>query len=365
MEGSSAAEIARQRAEARRQKILARQKDRLTAITGVYSQHDDPGSSGGAEAAAASPAAAAPQPASVAEAAAAPSTGGPFAAASAAAAAPQPSRGHEQQQLEAMLASLQASLQQAAAAAAAAGPPSPPQHRAWGGGGGGGAGASQLDADAANAAMQTLLAGMGSGPFSDIHHASPDPADGGVAAGNGGFGSAPAPRGASPPGPGRRGDRLLDALQRDAPTVVLWFGRVLGVLVQQTQAVRLLSAALVAYAAAAGALRPSGGGGAAAALALRPALALFATQLAILAAAVALLGRGAARTVAERDGQYGGGDGVALPARLRQIDLLSYMPGAREALAGLSGYRQLLNAFSEDFAVYLLVCGLLSLATQP
>ena len=98
---------------------------------------------------------------------------------------------------------------------------------------------------------------------------------------------------------------------------------------------------------------------------LRPALALFATQAAILAAAVLLLGRRAARTVAERDGQYGGGDGVALPARLRPIDLRSYMPGAREALAGLSGYRQRVNAFSEDLSVYLLVCGLLSLAAWP
>lgn len=36
-----AAETARARAEARRQKILARQKDRLTAITGIYGAQDN------------------------------------------------------------------------------------------------------------------------------------------------------------------------------------------------------------------------------------------------------------------------------------------------------------------------------------
>jgi hypothetical protein len=41
MADSDAAEIARARAEARRQKILARQRDRLTAITGVYSKTGD------------------------------------------------------------------------------------------------------------------------------------------------------------------------------------------------------------------------------------------------------------------------------------------------------------------------------------
>jgi len=218
----------------------------------------------------------------------------------------------------------------------------------------------QLDADAANAAMQTLLAGMalgGSYP-SDL-----SVADGGIGGSAGGASS-----------PTRRADGLWGALRRDAPTMVLWFGRVLGVLVQQTQLVRLLAAALVAYAAVAGLLVPSspddnGGSGshaptATTIVALRPALVLFATQLAVLAASVLLLGRRAARRVAERDGQSASGDGIQLPMRLRQFDVLSYMPGAREALAGLSGYRQLANGLWEDAAVYLLACGLLSLAAR-
>jgi hypothetical protein len=43
---ASGAEIARRQAEARRQKILARQKDRLTAITGVYSHEAGAAASG-------------------------------------------------------------------------------------------------------------------------------------------------------------------------------------------------------------------------------------------------------------------------------------------------------------------------------
>jgi hypothetical protein len=38
MENTSAEQARRQAAEARRQKILARQKDRLSSITGVYAQ---------------------------------------------------------------------------------------------------------------------------------------------------------------------------------------------------------------------------------------------------------------------------------------------------------------------------------------
>ncbi len=242
-----------------------------------------------------------------------------------------------------MLASLEVSLQQAADALG---------HGGHGGGASqGGGGHSQLDADAANAAMQTLLAGM---------EFAADGSSGGGAGAAGTQGGASASAGA---GQGRRGESgaVLDALQRGAPTMLLWCGRVAAILVQRTQLLRLLTAAAVAYAAASGLLAESWGGRGAPP---HPAVVLAATQLSVLAAAVLIFGRGAARCVAETDGQGlvgGGGGGAQLPARLRQFDVLSYMPGAREALAGLSGYRQLINGFSEDVAAYLLVCGLLAL----
>jgi hypothetical protein len=231
------------------------------------------------------------------------------------------------------------------------------------------AAAQQWDADAANAAMQTLLAGMPSDPLP--HHVGTGHFDGS----DGGAGPAGAGAGAA----GRRarggGAGLLALLRTDAPAVLLWFGRVIGEVVAWTQQARLLSAVLFAYAAAAGLLeqrqqqqqeqqqqqwqpfRPAFSWPAP-----PPAIVLCFSQLAVVAAATLLFGRAAARRLAERDGAGGSAGGERVPARARQLDLLSFLPGAREALSGLQGYQALAAAVSEDLAVYLLTCGLLSLA---
>ncbi|KAI8469371.1 MAG: hypothetical protein J3K34DRAFT_423822 [Monoraphidium minutum] len=198
--------------------------------------------------------------------------------------------------------------------------------------------------------MQTLLASLPSDHFQQPGFEAP-------AGGGGGAGDAAAQR-------RRRGGGILSLLRTDTFAVLLWAGRVLGEVVGWTQQVRLLTAVLMAYAAVAGLLPPGRGP-----LAPPPALALCFTQAAVVGAAALLLGRAAARRVAERDAAGGGGaattaGGVQIPLRARQVDILSFIPGAREVLSGLSGYRALAAALSEGVAVYLLTCGLLSLAAK-
>lgn len=131
---------------------------------------------------------------------------------------------------------------------------------------------------------------------------------------------------------------------------LLRLGHALGGAMQRTQALRLLSAALLAYAWCSGWLDV-------ATSPVPPLVAVVLTQAAIVAGGLLLLGVGGEETLkATADTQLQ----AAMPARMRRFDFLSLVPGAREVLASLLGYRQLLNGLSEDVSVYVFVCILLA-----
>jgi hypothetical protein len=148
--------------------------------------------------------------------------------------------------------------------------------------------------------------------------------------------------------------------QQEQPAVqqpvamLLQLGPSLSVAVKQSQAMRLLSALLLAYAALSGWQ-----------MGLPPAVLLVVTNLSIVAAAMLLLHSSAAGKKLLAGQQQG--DDAQMPLHLRSFDFLSLVPGLRELLAALAGYRQLANAVSEDVAAYLLGLGLLTvmLALQP
>lgn len=124
------------------------------------------------------------------------------------------------------------------------------------------------------------------------------------------------------------------------PPLLLQLGPVLARSVQQTQLFRLLAAMLLAYAVLTGWQ-----------LGLPPVVLLFATDLAVVLAAAAVLPAKPADAAA-------GGD-LQVPWRLRSLDLLSLVPGLRELMASLKGYNAVATALSQDFAVFVVISGLL------
>jgi hypothetical protein len=151
-----------------------------------------------------------------------------------------------------------------------------------------------------------------------------------------------------------------DEQQQEQPAVqqpvamLLQLGPSLSVAVKQSQAFRLLSALLLAYAALSGWQ-----------MGLPPAVLLVVTNLSIVAAAMLFLHSSAAGKNLLA-GQQQGGDGQ-MPLHMRSFDFLSLVPGLRELLVALAGYRQLANAVSEDVAAYVVGLGMLTvmLALQP
>lgn len=149
-------------------------------------------------------------------------------------------------------------------------------------------------------------------------------------------------------GAGARGGGEAGRAGRMVAVQLLAYGRLLGAVTQRTRVLRLITAMLQAYAWCAGFLASMSSS-------VPPVLAVLAVQLAILVGAL-LLGdasRGATRQAAEAELQ------AALPARLRNLSLFSAVPGLQEALAALGGYRQLVQAVSDDVSAYLFACILL------
>jgi hypothetical protein len=137
--------------------------------------------------------------------------------------------------------------------------------------------------------------------------------------------------------------------------LLLQFGPALARAVRQTQAFRLLAAAMLAYAALAGwrLLAP-------------PVMLLLASDLAVVLTAAAVLpakppsGAGAGSGA---DAQGGEGD-AKVPWRLRSFDMLALVPGLRELLHSLSGYRAVTGALSQDFAAYVVALGVLTAVNE-
>ncbi|WIA08804.1 hypothetical protein OEZ85_008226 [Tetradesmus obliquus] len=127
--------------------------------------------------------------------------------------------------------------------------------------------------------------------------------------------------------------------------------------VKQSQAMRLLSALLIAYAALSGWQ-----------MGLSPAVLLVVTNLSVVAAALMLLHTSAAgRKLLAGQQQGGSGEDGQVPMSLRSFDFLSLVPGLRQLLTALAGYKHLASAMSEDFAVYVVGLGMLTamLSLQP
>ncbi|WIA28857.1 hypothetical protein OEZ86_011383 [Tetradesmus obliquus] len=101
---------------------------------------------------------------------------------------------------------------------------------------------------------------------------------------------------------------------------------------------------------------------------LSPAVLLVVTNLSVVAAALMLLHTSAAgRKLLAGQQQGGSGEDGQVPMSLRSFDFLSLVPGLRQLLTALAGYKHLANAMSEDFAVYVVGLGMLTamLSLQP
>ncbi|KAF8072768.1 hypothetical protein HT031_000428 [Scenedesmus sp. PABB004] len=301
---------ARARAEARRQKILARGADRMTAILGPYAEPAQPdGDTGPPPASAASP-----PPLQQQQQQARPPSAAPL---------PEQQQQQQERELAAVAARQQQELQRqqqqeqeraAAALMAAVGDSLRRAQAAVAAGGG----------DAAPSASAAGLRARGGAPAAVTAAAAAAAADA----------SAPG-AGWAPPG----GDDL--PAQPDQG----WAGA---------------AAAGPAAAAAPRRARRRRCCGSAPAWAWRAAL---------LAGALVLLhhtSRGR-RALADAAGGAAGGGAGALPPRLRGFDVTALVPGLRELLAAAAGYRDLAAALSEDAALLLAALVLMSAVTggQP
>uniref|UniRef100_A0A383WCT7 Uncharacterized protein n=1 Tax=Tetradesmus obliquus TaxID=3088 RepID=A0A383WCT7_TETOB len=321
-------EAAKARAEAaaaRRAKILARQKDRITSITGAYSgqseqeqQEQRSSSSQLQPPASGDVAAAAPAPA--ASGSAAPAAGAPLQPTSTQDQQQQQQQleDEQQQQMAAIMAAMSESLQRAQAVTQAdphsSAAPAPQQQQA-----------------------QALLAHLLGGQAAAGAHSS-------------------APQ-QSPLGSEHEQPQHEQPAVMQPVAVLLQLGPSLSVAVKQSQAMRLLSALLIAYAALSGWQ-----------MGLSPAVLLVVTNLSVVAAALMLLHTSAAgRKLLAGQQQGGSGEDGQVPMSLRSFDFLSLVPGLRQLLTALAGYKHLANAMSEDFAVYVVGLGMLTamLSLQP
>lgn len=133
---------------------------------------------------------------------------------------------------------------------------------------------------------------------------------------------------------------LQQQQQPTQPPLLLKLGPVLARSVQQTQLLRLLAAMLLAYAVLTGWQ-----------VGLPPVAVLAVTDLAVVLAAAAVLPAKPADASAAGD--------LQVPWRLRSLDLFSLVPGLRELMDSLKGYNAVATAFSQDFAAFVVVSGLL------
>lgn len=130
--------------------------------------------------------------------------------------------------------------------------------------------------------------------------------------------------------------------QQQQVPMLLQLGPALARSVKQTQLFRLLAAVLVAYAALFGWLQSG----------LRPVALLVLTDVAVVLAGAAVLPAGKQDAAAE------GAAAQQVPWRLRSLDVVSLVPGLRQLLDSLAGYHALATAVSQDFAAFVVVCGL-------
>jgi hypothetical protein len=128
--------------------------------------------------------------------------------------------------------------------------------------------------------------------------------------------------------------------QPQRPPLLLQLGPALARSVQQTQLFRLLAAMLLAYAVLSGWQ-----------LGLPPFALLLITDVAAVLAGAAVLPNKPTDTA--------GGADVQVPWRLRSLDLFSLVPGLRELVDSLKGYNAVATAVSQDFAAYVVTCGVL------
>jgi hypothetical protein len=128
--------------------------------------------------------------------------------------------------------------------------------------------------------------------------------------------------------------------QQQQVPLLLQLGPALARSVKQTQLFRLLAAVLVAYAALSGWLQSG----------LRPVALLVLTDVAVVLAGAAVLPANKQDAAAEGAQQ--------VPWRLRSLDVVSLVPGLRQLLDSLAGYNAFATAVSQDFAAFVVVCGL-------
>lgn len=128
--------------------------------------------------------------------------------------------------------------------------------------------------------------------------------------------------------------------QPQRPPLLLQLGPALARSVQQTQLFRMLAAMLLAYAVLSGWQ-----------LGLPPFALLLITDVAAVLAGAAVL--------PNKPSDAAGGGDVQVPWRLRSLDLFSLVPGLRELVDSLKGYNAVATAVSQDFAAYVVTCGVL------
>lgn len=300
MDADAQANTAKARAEARRQKILARQKDRLTSITGTYSKQEDP--TGGCDIG--SPVAEPAQPTDAVQSSTKPQQ-------AAVPQQPQADQAVGQEQLQALMAAMERQLQHAQAMQSA-GPQVNPQ-------------AFEILQRSAQAASRQQSQG-------GVSNASSTTAADALQSL---LGSAAATASADSAAADQQ------ATQQQQPSLLLQLGPALARSVKHTQLFRLLAAMLLAYAVLTGWQ-----------VGLPPVALLVVTDLAIVLAGAAVLPAGKAWDAA------GAGD-MQVPWRLRNFDVINFVPGLRQLMDSLKGYNAVATAVSQDFAAFVVVAGLL------
>lgn len=151
----------------------------------------------------------------------------------------------------------------------------------------------------------------------------------------------------------RAGEQEQSEVQQQQPQQVAWLlklGPKLSTAVKKTQLLRLLSALLLAYAVLSGWD-----------MGVPPAILVPFMDVLVIASAVVVLGSTSyGQRLAAAEAAAASKQEVQVPMRLRSFDFLSLLPGAKELLTVISGYRQFANALSEDVAVYIVGLGLLT-----
>jgi hypothetical protein len=134
---------------------------------------------------------------------------------------------------------------------------------------------------------------------------------------------------------------------------VVRYSRAVTLAVRDSALLRLLSAALLAYAAVSGTYGPLEYP-----VRLPPVAVLWLLHAAVIASVALgyILLRPGALLV---DPNAASSSSGALPMRLRTVNLLALVPGLQELSSVLGGYQQLLAALSVDAATHVVALGLL------